>query len=430
MTPRDHTVHSRVRSAKRLAMHPITLWAAFVGVHLALGIICLTAPSLPMGDVTITYAPWVRLGVDGGVWMGVTVAWVYPVLAMVPMLASLAFGWTFFASTWVTLAMVIDAVAFAVLLHRGGPARRTAGAAWWWLAFLLAVGPVVIGRIDVFATAVAIVGVLVIVGRPALGAALLTIGAWIKVWPAAIVAAAFIALRARLAIALAASLTTLAVLLVGFALGGGPELFGFITQQSDRGLQIEAPLAAVAMWSAWAGGPNSIYYDRGILTYQLTGDGVAEAAALSTPLLAIAVLGIVAIGVIGAFRRIEPARLLPPLVLALTTALILFNKVGSPQFAGWLAVPILLGLVTARLEGGRSFRLPAMLALAIGALTQVVYPYWYGLLLRLDTGVLAALTVRNALYVVLFAWALVALVSAITREDSPSAAQKVPTTAS
>ena len=72
----------------------------------------------------------------------------YPILAIVPMAASAVLGWTFYASTWLTLVMAIDAAAFAVLLHRGRPDRATAPAAWWWLAFLVAVGPVALGRID------------------------------------------------------------------------------------------------------------------------------------------------------------------------------------------------------------------------------------------------------------------------------------------
>src|SRR5690606_23273435 len=132
-----------------------------------------------------------------------------------------------------------NAIAFAVLLHRGRPTRATAAAAWWWIAFLMAVGPVVLGRIDTFATAVATVGVLVIVGRPVLGTVLLTVGAWIKVWPAALVAAAVIALRSRLTVLAAAAATTAVVLAVGFLLGGGVSLLSFTTQQTGRGLEIE-----------------------------------------------------------------------------------------------------------------------------------------------------------------------------------------------
>lgn len=405
-------VRSRVAP---LLSHPAVLWAAFVLVHLVLGLICLTSPSLPMGDVTLVYAFWMNRGLDAGIWVGIDTSWVYPLLAIVPMALSAVFGWTFYASTWLTLAMAIDAAAFAVLLRRGRPDRATTATAWWWIAFLVAVGPVALGRIDTFATAVAIIGVLVIVGRPALGSALLTIGAWIKVWPAALVAAAVIALRSRLTVLASAFATTAVVLVVGLILGGGASLFSFITEQSGRGLQIESPLAIPAMWAAWARAGTSIYYDREILTYQLRGPGTEFAASLSTPLLALAVAAVAVLGIIGARRGRAAATMLPPLFLALITALLLFNKVGSPQFAGWLAVPVIFGLVTARLEGGPSFRVPAVLALMIGALTQVVYPYWYGRLLGLDTVILVALTTRNLLYLVLFAWAIVALVSAVRR---------------
>lgn len=395
--------------------HPLVLWTAFFAVHILLGVICLTSPSLPMGDVTITYLPWIRAGLDAGIWVGLNAAGVYPVLALLPMLASAMFGWTFYASMWLTLATLIDAIVFAVLLHRRGSGRRTAPAAWWWLAFMLALGPVVLGRIDVFATAAALVGVVVIAARPALGAALLMVGAWVKVWPAALVAAAFLAFRSRVAVALGASLTTLGVLLAGIVAGGGAQLFSFITQQTGRGLQIESPLATALMWSAWAGGAHQLYYDRGILTYQLSGDGVDAVAALSTPLLAVAVGLILALGVVSAVRGASAAPLFAWLSLALTVALILFNKVGSPQFVGWLAVPVILGLITTHSRGVRGFRGVAALALLIGVLTHAFYPHGYGALLSLDTVMLAALTARNILYAVLFVWAMVALCSTVLR---------------
>src|SRR5690606_4436114 len=263
-------------------------------------------------------------------------------------------------------------------------------------------------------------GVLVIVGRPVLGAVLLTVGAWIKVWPAALVAGAVIALRQRLTVLAAAAATTAVVLLLGLVLGGGTSLLSFITQQTGRGLQIESPLATPAMWAAWAHAGPQIYYDQGILTYQLRGPGTEFAASLSTPLLALAVAAVAVLGIVGARRGVSVVRMLPPLLLALTTALMLFNKVGSPQFAGWLAVPVLLGLVTARREGGASFRVPAVLALMIGALTQVLSPSCHGNLLGLATVVPVALTTPNALYLVLFAWAVAALVAATRTDPEPT----------
>ncbi|GMA92107.1 hypothetical protein [Homoserinibacter gongjuensis] len=63
--------------------------------------------------------------------------------------------------------------------------------------------------------------------------------------------------------------------------------------------------------------------------------------------------------------------------------------------------------------------MPAVIALMIGVFTQAVYPYWYGKLLGLDTVVLVALSTRNALYLVLFAWAVVALVQAARTDPEP-----------
>ncbi|MFT4029196.1 MAG: glycosyltransferase 87 family protein [Protaetiibacter sp.] len=417
----DAALASGLRARTSAAVtHPVTLWAAFVLVHLVLGLLCLTHPSLPMGDVTIVYEFWMKRGVEGDLWVGIDTAWVYPLLAIVPMLLSAVFGWTFYASTWLTLAMAVDAVAFAVLLRRGRPDRATAPAAWWWIAFLAAVGPVALGRIDTFATAVSLVGLLVIVGRPSLGAVLLTIAAWVKVWPAALVAGAVIALRSRRTVLVSAALTTAVVVVIGLILGGGSSLVSFITEQSDRGLEVEAPLALAAMWAAWAQSGPTVYYDRDILAFQVQGPGTDLAAALSTPLLAAAVAGVAALGFLAMRRGREAHQVLPALSLAFTIALILFNKVGSPQYAGWLAVPIVFGLVTARLEGGVSFRAPAALALVAGVFTQLVYPYFFSRLLGLDPAILIALTARNILYLALFVWALTALVDAIRTEPEPA----------
>ena len=54
----------------------------------------------------------------------------------------------------------------------------------------------------------------------------------------------------------------------------------------------------------------------------------------------------------------------------------------------------------------------AILALALAALTQLVYPYLYGRLLAADPFLVAVLTVRNIGYVVLLCWALHAVVTA------------------
>lgn len=401
---------------RAILRHPIVLWTGFVAAHLWLGMLALYAPGQPIGDVTQVYRYWiVDYAFAGYGWVGIDTQWVYPILAIVPMIAAAAFGPDLYASTWLTLVMVVDAVAFAALLAIG---RRhgIAHPAWWWLGFLVALGPVAVGRIDAIAVPVAMIGMLAVLGRPALGGVLLTVAAWIKVWPAALVAAVVVVVRQRVPVVVAAAATTIAVLIVVIALGGAANVFSFITQQTGRGVQIEAVIATPWMWDATLGpGHSRVYYDTSILTFQLAGDGVATAAVVTTPLLALAALGLLGLGALAVRRGAEASDILPPLALALTVAMIVFNKVGSPQFVTWLAVPIVFGLMTHAAGQGRSFRVPAALGLVIAGLTQAFYPYLYNDVIAAKLPIVLVLTARNALYVTLLVWAVVALLDVVRR---------------
>ena len=395
--------------------HPVALWAGFVVVHLGLGLLALYAPGQPLGDVTSVYKYWiVDYAFSGRGWVGIDTVWVYPILAIVPMIVSALFGPDLYASTWLTLVMVVDAIAFAVVVALG---RRhgVSHAGWWWLGFLAALGPVAVGRIDAITVPIAMLGMLVVVTRPALAGVLLTVAAWIKVWPAALVAAVLVVLRDRVRVLIGAAATAAVVLIAALALGAGSNVLSFITQQTGRGLQIESIIATPWMWDAATGGRSRVYYDTAILTFQVQGDGVATAALVATPLLAVIALALLGLGVLAVRRGHDAGEVLPPLALALTVALIVFNKVGSPQFVTWLAVPVVFGLVSAAAHGGRSFRVPAVLALLVAGLTQAFYPYLYHEVIAAQPEIVAVLTVRNLLYVVVFAWALATLLEIVRR---------------
>lgn len=392
----------------------VSLWIAFAVVHLWLGFLNLYGPGLPMGDVTLVYLFWVERGVLGAEWVGIDTSWVYPLLALAPMLAAYVFGPDLYGTTWLTLVMMLNAVALVSIIGVQERARR-AGVAWWWMLFLVALGPIALGRIDAITVPVALVAVMLIADHPKWGGALLAIGAWIKVWPAGLLLAALVALRARGAVLAAAVAVSMLVVATGIALGGASALLTPITEQTGRGLQVESPVSTVWLWAAAAGEwAASVYYDQGILTWQVVGDGSQLAADLMTPLLALVVLVIVSLGIVAARRGVDEVELLPVLALALVMALITVNKVGSPQFATWIAVPVVLGLAW-QAWGGPSFRVPAVLALVIAGLTQLVYPVLYGSLLALDPRMLVVLSARNLLYVVLLAWAVGHLIALCSR---------------
>jgi hypothetical protein len=393
------------------------LWVAFGLVHALLVWLNLFAPGYPMGDVTGVYLAWAEIAQQGWLRMGIDTPWVYPILAFAPMTAALAFGAEWYGQAWLAMVTALDAVAFSVLLGRGTFSMRRRAAAWWWIAFLAMLGPIALGRIDAVTVPFAIVGLIWAAGRPRVAATLLTVGAWIKVWPAALVASVVIALRRRTEVATMAAALSAGILGVSLIAGSGANAFGFVAAQAGRGLQIEAPLAVPWLWWIVAGTDQAtIVYDRDILTFQVEAPGADAAAALTTPLMALGVAAVLAAGVRAAVRRAPVAALLPPLALAFTTVLLLANKVGSPQFATWLAAPVILGIVL----GGARFLTPAAITAAIALLTHVIYPYWYGWLLVANPGFVLLLTLKVLLLVVLLSWAVVRVWQAGSVRRTPS----------
>jgi len=396
-------------AAHAVLVSQFTVWVLFVLVHMWLGTLNLIGPGLPMGDVTITYKFWVDQAVLSDYWVGIDGVWVYPIAAIVPMLIPYLAGPELYGGAWLSMVFVLNAIAFGMLTGWGF-ARERLAIAWWWVGFLVLLGPIALGRIDSVTVPLAIIGVLLVAKRPGAATVILVVATWIKVWPAAILAAIVVAVRARLTVIATALAVSAAIIIVAATYGAGANVFSFITEQTGRALQVEAPVSTIWLWLAKAGVPDTfVYYDHDILTYGITGAGTDVASQVMTPIMAVVALAVVALGILAVRRGVPEAHVLPPLALALVTTLIAFNKVGSPQFVSWLAVPIILGLATSTGGRGFSFRVPAVLVLVIAGLTQVLYPVLYSSFLGLDTFLVLVITVRNLLYFVLLAWAIVTL---------------------
>lgn len=403
----------------RLPTGVAVLWVAFLLAHLLTAWAGWVYPSQPMGDVVLVYEPWASSALDGGPIVGVTETWVYPQLALVPMLVAKMLAAPLvpllgvsgaYLIGWAALVVILDAVAFGVLIGRS-PSRPRRVAAWFWCAALLLLGPIALYRIDAITVPIAVIGGLWLVSRPVVGAALLTVGAWIKIWPGALVLAAVIALRARMRVLFAALAVTAGVVAALLVLGADSEIIGFLTEQTGRGLQIEAVAATPFLWLAVTGAAR-IEYSFEILTFQITAPGVDAVAAVLTPLMAVCVFAVAAVGALKAIRGARFTRLFPPLALAFVTLLIVTNKVGSPQFQTWLIAPMILWLVLDRVR----VRVPAVVVLALCLLTCLVYPIGYDALLRADTLSVAVLTVRNVLLIVLLVLGIRALLRVPVRQ--------------
>jgi hypothetical protein len=409
------------------------LWPAFIVVHLVLAAANLWpgVTGNSFNDVTGFYRPWVEGAVHGAPWPAIGMPWVYPIVALVPMLIALIGGDSGYGVMWLLLVSLLNAAAFGVLISRPtGPAERRrfggaggaalgaaprARAAWYWLAALLALGPVALGRLDVVSVALAVLAVVALSTRPWLAGVLLALGTWVKFWPAAIVLAVVVAAKERWRVLIAAVATSTVIIAIALFVLRARYLFSFVGQQSGRGLQIESPFATPLLWAAWARIPGvKVYYDTGIYTFQVSGPGASAFAHAADWAMPIAVGLAVLLGLIAVLRKAEPRYTTAALALALTVGFCAFDKVGSPQYHAWFAVPVMLGLMVS----ARRFALPAWLVLASTVLTQLIYPWFYDALLALKPLMLAVLTARNALELVVFAWALIALWRAPSRKGN------------
>lgn len=399
-------------------MRLVALWSAFVVVHVVTAITGWLYPSQPMGDVVLVYEPWSAAALSGGEIVGVTETWVYPQLALVPMLIAKIMSTPLIAVlgaseayliAWAVLVTVLDTIAFAVLVGRA-PSRPRRVAAWFWVAALLLLGPIAMYRIDAITVPIAVIGGLWLTRRPAVAAVLLAIGAWIKIWPGALLLGAIVAVRTRMRVLLTAAAVSAGIVVVLFLVGADGEIFGFLTEQTGRGLQIEAVAATPFLWLAMTGAAR-IEYSFDILTFQISAQGADAVSAVLTPLMGLVVIGVTVVGALKATRGATLARLFPPLALTLVAALIVLNKVGSPQFQTWLIAPVVLWLVLDRTRAA----VPAAIVLGLCALTCLVYPLTYDALLRAELLPVVILTLRNILLIV----ALVVGVRAVVRVPAP-----------
>ena len=368
------------------------------------------------------YRYWATLALDAGRWPVLDDPWVYPAGALGPVVAPALAGartTAGYATGWCVLVTALDAIAVVALLRAsrsGAVASRVPVGAWWWLVFLLALGPVAMGRLDAVTAPLTVVALLAASRRPRVAAVLLTVGAWIKVAPGALLLPLLAVVRHRVRDVVVPALAVSAAVVALVAAGGGlTRVAGFVVEQGRRGLQVESVAATPWVLAGLVDDRVRIVFDDRIVTWEVTGPGTAAAAAVLGVVLPLALLGL---GVLVLRSRADLAAVLLWGALAATTLLVVANKVGSPQFVGWLAPPVAVALTTAARAPAATtlgaWRRAAVGVLVIAALTQVVFPFGADGLVTGDPAVTAALAARNAGLVVL-------LVVALRRVSRPAA---------
>lgn len=370
-----------------LAACAVEAWLVFLGYN---------QPGMPMGDLTLAYQPWFEQVVQGHVMLGINAAWVYPFVALVPILVAGVIGATNFVTGWLALQFATLLVVLAALVLVGRPSGSTRkarfAAGYFWLLCLALLGPVAISRIDFFSVSVAVLAAVFAATNARVAAALLTFAGWIKIWPIAIFAGLFFAAARRRVIASTGLAVTLGLLLVGLFFGGNASMFGFVGGQLGRGIQIESPWASWWLWKHIFGDASAgIIYNVPLKTFEVFGAASDVISLLLGPGQLLAVGITVLLGFLARKAKANPVEILTWVSTTAVIDLIFFNKVGSPQFMTWLAVPVILGLIS----GAQNLRPMLYLVASLSLLTWTIYPSTYDELLAGGFTATAILTLRN-----------------------------------
>lgn len=386
---------------------PAGLWVVFGAIHVMFLVFAaiLSLRGEAYSD-TFIYRVWASVDFDGSRVSGPS-PWVYPILALVPMAVAYIFGPAPFLFLWVLMIAALNTLAVGKLTSWGRN-RKAIPAALWWIAFTTIMAWLGFARVDGFTAPVVLIALSIGVASPFLTSFILSVATWTKVWPAAVVLALFTVVKQRVQVVLAGVLVTAFVVVLALAMGALPQLLNFLLEQGDRGMQLEATFTTPWLWMSVLGlGGARMYMNTDINSMQVDGPGSELMSFLMQPLLIAAALLVAALifWALHTGKRNGGADRTALLLfgsLALATAFVVFNKVGSPQFMVWLAPAVAVGLALQ----WRAWRVPAAMLIAVAGLTFLVFPLYYDLLTTNHAGMAAVLTLRNLLLVVLFVWSL------------------------
>lgn len=379
----------------------VLLWVATRVVDLLVGILY---PGI-WNDVGI-YLDWTSV-LSQGHFPADDPMWQYPPGA----------AWIFLAAHWighghyagfVVLSLAADA-AIGLLLLRDGLQRGRLSGAWLWAWTGLIVGPILLGRFDVFPALCAVVAVLLLSpargtlrnGRTALAGGAIAVGALLKVWPGLLIIAAK---RRSWPVAIAGGLVTFAggAAIIAATSEGG---WSFLKLQSERGLQVESVAAVPYILANMVHVPIAMEFRYG--AHEIVAPGAATLGAL------LSLAGVAVLAVLVVLRLLGRLELAPVRDVALATVLVSVatSRVYSPQYNVWILALAALCLADA---SSRLTRVVGLLV-ACSAIGNLMYPWIYGSLI---SGWFFAVIPQTVRILLLVAATLLALRSIVGRDRS------------
>ncbi|HEX4791530.1 MAG TPA: glycosyltransferase family 87 protein [Actinospica sp.] len=357
--------------------------------------------------------------------------WQYPpgaaVVIELPRVIRSLTGMSYY-SAFYGLALLSDLVIFLLVVYRCWRTAAETGrervdylGAYAYVAAVFMLGPFVFGRYDIAVTAIASVALVLVLRSAAWtwrGRGLaIGFGTLVKIWPIALIFGLPRGPNGRRAFGwtvLGAAVPTLLLLLLL------PGSLSFLSQQSDRGLEVESVLATPFLLARHWGYHGIIRNRYG--SFEIVGPGIG---AISSFCEVLTLLGFCWLLWWRRRARLTERRWTEGVYYdtALVAVLIsvITSRVLSPQYLVWICGLLALCLALTPLRsGGTVLAGPCWLLLATISITQLEFPLLFPHLVHGSLKAACFVTGRNVLLVAATVWAAALLWRAYPRPEKPA----------
>ncbi|MDR2748473.1 MAG: hypothetical protein LBB10_01040 [Bifidobacteriaceae bacterium] len=370
----------------------------------------------PSGDLSL-YHYWIDRGTQFGVWPILHEPSVYPPYAFIPMLFAGIFSYQnlfLFKIIWYFLMMFLWGFGLKLLWEQVDKSSKSKisnsftdifhlgyGSCYYALFYMLAMGGVFSSRIDCMAAVLGLYGFIALKNSEKATSAFFTAAAWTKVFVGANFTPLFFATKKKVKnVILPACIVSAPILLLMFACQNHFYPLSFLQGQSSRNLQIESVAATPSMVSELFTGAHNIIYNNTIYTNEIISPVCDFIAQILNYILVLATA--IILFLVFRARKADETQLILSGGLAVILGLIVFNKVGSPQYFTALLPTLAYALST---EYKKQWKITCILGFFVALFTQMIFPGVYKYIINYDPyhylGILC-LAIRNCLVIALF----------------------------
>lgn len=425
MTLRGMITLARLRSA----VLPAACWIWTRGVLLLY--VYNVIPYISHGDITgdlKLYNKWSVL-LSHGHFPQHDPTWQYPpgaaVVIELPRILRSLTGLSYY-SAFYGLALASDLVVFLLVIYRCwrtaaeiGHERADYVGAYAYVAAIFMLGPFVYGRYDIAVTMIASVGLVAALRSAAwtwrVRGLAIGFGTLVKIWPFALVFGLPRGADGRRAFTwtvIGAAVPTLLLLPLSGSLS-------FLTQQHDRGLEVESVLATPFLLARHWGYHGVIRNRYG--SFEIIGPGISAIASFCELLT---LLGFCWLLWWRRRARLSPHRWTEGVyydtALVAVMISVITSRVLSPQYLVWICGLLALCLALKPLrKGGTVLAGPCWLLLGTISITQLEFPLLFSHLVHGSLKAAYFVTGRNLLLVAATVWAATLLWRAYARAERP-----------